>query len=93
MLVITIIKNQEKTERVKIVPAFRESCVHQGAELAAHSDTVCIMDFKETPRKSFEEESKCHSGYYLALCHSSSFSTIKKNVISGPKYLKHGELP
>lgn len=57
-LVITIVKNQEKTERVNIVPALRESCVHQGAKLAAHSDTVCIMDFKERQFKSFEEESE-----------------------------------
>lgn len=78
---------------MNIVPALRESCVHQGAKLAAHSDTVCIMDFNETLCKSFEEESKCHSGYYLALHNSSSFSIIKKNVKSGPKYLKHGELP
>ena len=58
-LVITTVKNQGKTERVNIVPGLRESCVHQGAKLAAHSDTVCIVDFKETLCKPFEEESKC----------------------------------
>lgn len=47
-LFITVVKHQEKTERVNLVPALRESYIHQGAKLAAHSDTVCIQDFKKT---------------------------------------------
>lgn len=80
----TIVKNQEK-KKVNVAPALRESCVHQGAKLAAYLDTACIMDFKETLYKSFVEESKCHRGSYLALHNCSSFSTIKKNVKSGSK--------
>lgn len=47
-LLVTIVKHHIKTERVNLVSALRESYMHQEAKLAAHSDTVCIQDFKET---------------------------------------------
>lgn len=69
-------KKIRKEQKERMLCQQIESCVWQRVKLAVLSDTIWITDFKEIPCKSFEAESKCHSGYYLALHNSSSFSII-----------------